>query len=127
MRRSFNVCALCAVLSVFSGANCRKGAGVENGGAGPRPDNAAAADNKRGGAADSPAEKPPDPFARIPRVSVKELRKALDEGRAVVADVRPAEAFEEEHIAGAFSVPEDDWAARAGDLPKDKLVVTYCA
>jgi rhodanese-related sulfurtransferase len=44
-----------------------------------------------------------------------------------VADVRPSEAYEEEHIAGALSVPEDDWAARAGDLPRDKLVVAYCA
>jgi 3-mercaptopyruvate sulfurtransferase SseA len=68
-----------------------------------------------------------DPFASIPRVSVEELSKALEEGRAVVVDVRPAEAFEEEHIAGAFSIPEEEVRERAGELPRGKLVVAYCA
>lgn len=127
MRRAFKVCALCAALSVFSGANCGKGKTVENADAGARPGKTEAADGKRTETPNAPAEKPDDPFAKIPRMSVGELRKALDEGRAVAADVRPAEAFEEEHIEGALSVPEDDWAARAGELPKGKLVVTYCA
>ena len=68
-----------------------------------------------------------DPFASIPRVTVAELAAALKEGRAVALDVRPAEAFEEEHIPGAVSIPEEEVAARAGELPKDKLVVAYCA
>jgi hypothetical protein len=115
MRQAFKACALLlAALSVCSGAACREG------GAGSQSKNTEAAPG-------ASAEKPSDPFARIPRMSVEELKRALDEGRAVVADVRPAEAFEEEHIAGALSVPEDDWAAHAGDLPQDKLVVTYCA
>ncbi|HEV2860879.1 MAG TPA: rhodanese-like domain-containing protein [Pyrinomonadaceae bacterium] len=67
-----------------------------------------------------------DPFASIPRMSVEELKKALKEGRAVVLDVRPAEAFEAEHIAGAVSIPEEEVKERAGELPKDKLVVAYC-
>lgn len=68
-----------------------------------------------------------DPFASVPRVSVKELAKALEEGRAVVVDVRPAEAYEVEHIAGALSIPEEEVKERAGELPPGKLVVTYCA
>jgi hypothetical protein len=123
MRRAFNACALLVVaLSVVSGAACREG-----GGEGSRSKNTRAAVERRGDAPDASAEKPSDPFAQIPRMSVEELKKALDEGRAVAADVRPSEAYEEEHIAGALSVPEDDWAARAGDVPRDKLVVTYCA
>jgi hypothetical protein len=127
MRHASKVCALLVTLSLFPGATCRKGGGVEQDGAGARSKNTEAPAAARGGAPDVSAEKPSDPFARIPRMSVGELKKALDEGRAVAADVRPAEAFEEEHIAGAFSVPEDDWAAHAADLPKDKLVVVYCA
>ena len=127
MPRAFNVCALCVALSVFSGANCGKRQSVGNVNAGAQSGSAEAADKKRAETPNAPAERPDDPFAKIPRMSVEELRKALDEGRAVAADVRPAEAFEEEHIEGAFSVPEDDWAAHAGELPKDKLVVTYCA
>ncbi len=111
MRRAFNVCALFVALTLFSGAACRK-----SGDTGARTQNTEAS-----------VEQPSDPFARIPRMSVSELKRALEEGRVVVADVRPAEAFAEERIAGAFTVPENDWAAHAGDLPKDKLVVTYCA
>lgn len=68
-----------------------------------------------------------DPFAGIPRVNVAELDAALREGRAVALDVRPAEAFEEEHIRGAINIPEEEVTARAGELPKEKLVVAYCA
>ena len=68
-----------------------------------------------------------DPFASVPRVTVEELAAALEEGRAVALDVRPVEAFEEEHIAGAVSIPEEEVTSRAGELPKDKLVVAYCA
>jgi hypothetical protein len=127
MRHAINICALFIALSAFSGATCRRVRDLETGDAGAGPKNGEAAVEKRGDPANASGEKPQDPFARIPRMSVKELRKALDEGIAVAADVRPAEAYEEEHIEGAFSIPEDDWAARAGDLPKDKLVVTYCA
>ena len=127
MRRAFHVCALCAALSVFSAANCGKNKSAETGKAGARPDNREVAAGKQSDAASSPAENPPDPFAKIPRMTVAELKKALDEGRAVAADVRPPEAFEEGHIEGALSVPEEDWAAHVEGVPKDKLVVTYCA
>ena len=68
-----------------------------------------------------------DPFASIPRVTVAELAAALKEGRAVALDVRPVEAFEEGHIPGAVSIPEEEVTRRAGELPKGKLVVAYCA
>jgi hypothetical protein len=128
MRHAIKVCALFITLSVFSGATCRRSTGAGESGAGAQSKNMEASVQKRGGAANDSEGKPPeDPFARIPRMTVQELKKALDEGTAVVADVRPSEAFEEEHIVGAFSIPEEDWAQRAGDLPKDKLVVAYCA
>ena len=77
--------------------------------------------------ASAPDVQQSDPFAAIPRVSVEELAKALKEGRAVAVDVRPAEAFEEEHIAGAYSIPEEEVRERAAELPPGKLVVAYCA
>jgi hypothetical protein len=94
-------------------------------------------DAGRGGAATTESnqhasqEPPPnpqaDPFATVPRVSVEELSQALKEGRAVVVDVRPEEAFEAERIRGALSMPEEEVKERAGELPPGKLVVTYCA
>ena len=74
-----------------------------------------------------PPNPPADPFATVPRVSVAELSRALEEGRAVVVDVRPEEAFEAERIRGALSMPEEEVKERAGELPHGKLVVTYCA
>ena len=106
MRRPLIICLLCATAALSFGATCRKGTGALRG---------------------DEAEKPEDPFALIQRVSVSELAEALREGRAVAADVRPAEAFEEEHIEGAISIPEEEFAEHVGKLPKDKLVVTYCA
>lgn len=75
----------------------------------------------------SGTQQPTDPFASVPRVSVEELSKALKENRAVVVDVRPAEAYEEEHIAGAVSIPEEEVRERARELPPGKLAVAYCA
>lgn len=81
--------------------------------------------------ADEPAATPAtpsqDPFARIPRMKVEELAEELRQGRAVAVDVRPAEAFAEERIPGAVSLPEEDVVEGANRLPKDKLVVAYCA
>ncbi|MBD0370756.1 MAG: rhodanese-like domain-containing protein [Pyrinomonadaceae bacterium] len=69
-----------------------------------------------------------DPFAAIPRVKVEELVRALEEGRAVVVDIRAAEAYQEEHIKGAVSIPLEEIRERgARELPTDKLIVTYCA
>lgn len=69
-----------------------------------------------------------DPFAAIPRIKVRELVKAVEEGRAVVVDIRVAEDYEEEHIKGAFSIPLEEVRERGPrELPADKLIVTYCA
>lgn len=60
------------------------------------------------------------------RIPVDEARKALTEGTAVLVDVRGAEAYQAGHAKGALSIPLDELAARAGELPKDKLIITYC-
>jgi 3-mercaptopyruvate sulfurtransferase SseA len=118
------VVALAASLALFAAAGDSCGSKKENRGA--------RAENTKGGSAEADAKAQAtagaaDPFASIPRVSVRELERALREGRAVAVDVRPSEAYELEHIAGAVSIPEDEILDRAGELPKDKLAVAYCA
>jgi len=44
----------------------------------------------------------------------------------VLVDARSADAFARGHIAGALSVPLDDVARLAGQLPRGKELVTYC-
>jgi rhodanese-related sulfurtransferase len=60
------------------------------------------------------------------RIPAAEAQKALAQGTAVLVDVRAAEAYQAEHAKGALSIPLAEVAARAGELPKDKLVITYC-
>ena len=95
------------------------------------------ADDGAGGArvAVSPAASPSPAatVARSPhgdearRITLTELRAALDKGEAIVVDVRDAAEYAAGHIKGSRSIPEAEIGARAGELPRDKMVVTYCA
>ena len=60
------------------------------------------------------------------RVTPEELKKMLDSGKAVVYDTRAKGAYDAEHIKGALSMPSNEVADRAGELPKDKTLVFYC-
>ncbi len=44
----------------------------------------------------------------------------------VLLDVRPGIEFESGHIPGAVNIPLDELAERLGELPRDRLIVTYC-
>jgi len=60
-------------------------------------------------------------------VTVEELSRLMARGGAVALDVRGSVEFEMGHIKGAVAMPLGLIAARAGGLPKEKLVVPYCA
>ena len=66
------------------------------------------------------------PAEEARRVTVEELKKMLDAGKAVVYDTRAKAAYDSEHIKGSLSVPFDQVAARTDDFPKDKTLVFYC-
>jgi 3-mercaptopyruvate sulfurtransferase SseA len=76
-------------------------------------------------AAASPATKAPANGAR--RVTVTELKDLLANNEALVIDVRTEEAYKASHIKGSKHIPEAEVAKRSDELPKDKLIVTYCA
>lgn len=73
----------------------------------------------------APAQ-PADPLAAAPRISPADAKKALDSGKAVLVDVRAADAWREEHAKGAINIPSMELYARLGELPKDKQVIAYC-
>ena len=60
------------------------------------------------------------------RISSEEARQAVAKGEAVLVDVRDKAAYASGHAKGAVSLPLSDLPSRAGELPKDKLVITYC-
>ena len=63
----------------------------------------------------------------VRRVTPTELRDMLAKNEAVVIDVRNAEAYNAAHVQGAKLIPEAEVANRSGELPKNKLIVTYCS
>lgn len=65
----------------------------------------------------------------IPLVKPEELKKMMGEGRTdlVVVDNQPKGAYDMGHIPGAVNLP---WATKiksSGNLPRNKLLILYCA
>lgn len=79
------------------------------------------------GATDRAAEGGPAPGGGVRRLTPAELRDALARAEAVVLDVRSEGQYEAGHIRGALWIPEGELSRRAHEIPRDKLVVTYCA
>ena len=61
------------------------------------------------------------------RISIEEAQAAVTAGNAVIVDVRSESIYKVSHIKGARSVPVEQFEQRGGELPKDKLIITYCA
>jgi hypothetical protein len=71
----------------------------------------------------APAAPPEYPVSFI---GVDELKALLDRGiKADVIDVRTTPEFDELHIKGARSIPLKILPARAGEVPRNRLVVFY--
>jgi 3-mercaptopyruvate sulfurtransferase SseA len=71
---------------------------------------------------------PPNAEDKIPRVKVDEAKKMIAEGKAIIIDVRGADAYKMSHIKGALDVPLTKLdTGEIKDLPKDKLIIAYCS
>ena len=73
----------------------------------------------------STAPAPPSDGAR--RVTVAELKDLLEKNEAVVIDVRNQSSYDAGHIRGSKLIPEAEISNHIDELPKDKLIVTYCS
>ena len=76
-------------------------------------------------AAGSPATATPGDGAR--RVTVKELQDLVANNQAFIVDVRNEASYNAGHIRGARLILETDLPNHLNELPKDKLIVTYCS
>jgi rhodanese-related sulfurtransferase/DNA-binding transcriptional ArsR family regulator len=59
-------------------------------------------------------------------VTRAELMHRVQNGDAIVVDVRPAEEYAAGHIPGALSVPFDELEHRIDSLPADIEIIAYC-
>ena len=66
--------------------------------------------------------------ADVPRVTPKDAKLALDEGKAVIVDVRGAQYYAEGHVAGSISIPLEQIETNIKNvsLKKDQWIITYC-
>lgn len=59
-------------------------------------------------------------------ITCEDLRRRMEQGPVMVLDVRPAQEFQEAHIAGARSIPVGELASRLKDIPRRSTIVAYC-
>lgn len=78
-------------------------------------------------AADDHSPSAQNPEDKMPRIRPEEAKKLVDEGKAVIIDVRGTEAYKISHIKGSLDYPLSK--VEAGDfsgLPKGKRIIAYC-
>jgi Rhodanese-like domain len=76
------------------------------------------------GAPQNGASPPADGAARV---TIAELKGMVDRNEVFVVDVRAQAAYDAAHIRGAKLIPEGEILKHLGELPKNKLIVTYCS
>ncbi|MEP6568398.1 MAG: rhodanese-like domain-containing protein [Acidobacteriota bacterium] len=89
--------------------------------------NSAEQKNKNTAPVTAAAPVAPAPTDGARRVTVAELKDLLDKNQAVVIDVRNQSSWDMGHIRGAKLIPEAEIVNHFDELPKDKLIVTYCS
>ena len=67
------------------------------------------------------------PSDGVKRITTVELRDALAKGAAIVIDVRGATVYQQNHIKDSISIPLEQVETRLQELPRDKMIVTYCS
>lgn len=67
------------------------------------------------------------PTDNTPRVTTTELDQLMKDGKVVVVDVRNKASYDLGHIRGSVLIPVTEIGARAKELPRDKMIVTYCS
>lgn len=60
------------------------------------------------------------------RISAEELHKLWEKDEVLIVDTRNEPSFKQGHIRGSILIPANEFSARAGELPKSKMIVAYC-
>jgi Rhodanese-like domain len=63
----------------------------------------------------------------VRRIKPVDARGAVAQGKAVIIDVRGEDSYNAGHIKGARWINLNDIGSRAGELPRDKMIITYCS
>jgi 3-mercaptopyruvate sulfurtransferase SseA len=61
------------------------------------------------------------------RVTIEELEAMQKDGTAIVIDVRNQAAYDQGHIPGSRLIPAGEILNHISELPRDKMIITYCS
>ena len=61
------------------------------------------------------------------RITTGELEALMKNGQAFLVDVRDQASYDHGHIPGSKLIPAQLIGDHLNELPKDKLIVTYCS
>jgi len=62
-----------------------------------------------------------------PRITIVELQEKIKKKEVFIVDVRNDASFDAGHLPGAKLIPAGDILKHLDELPKNKLIVTYCS
>jgi predicted sulfurtransferase len=60
------------------------------------------------------------------RITAAELHKLWEKDEVLIVDTRNEPSFKQGHIRGSILIPANEFSSRADELPKSKMIVTYC-
>ena len=61
----------------------------------------------------------------VQRITPTEAKPLVDDGQAILYDVRSVDSYRDQHATGAISFPENDAPARYSELANDKTLIFY--
>ncbi len=74
-----------------------------------------------------PPPQKPEPGDGVRRITPAEARAAQEKGTAIIVDVRNSAVYQYGHIAGAILIPFGEIGSRFNELPRNKMIITYCS
>ena len=61
------------------------------------------------------------------RVTTEELDALIKKGEAFLVDVRNQDSYDMGHIPGSRLIPAGEILDHVNELPRDKIIITYCS
>jgi 3-mercaptopyruvate sulfurtransferase SseA len=74
----------------------------------------------------SQTAQPPQNADSARRITAEDLHKLWEKDEVLIVDTRNEPSFKQGHIRGSILIPANEFSARADELPKSKMIVTYC-
>jgi 3-mercaptopyruvate sulfurtransferase SseA len=121
LRISFLAVGLCAAITLLACSGTDKTAQTPS----TTPPNSAPVASPNAGA--KTVEPPTVHADGARRLTTVELHDLLAKGEAFVVDVRNEASYNAGHIPGAKLIPATEVLQHVNELPRNKLIVTYCS